>query len=471
MLGCLRELDAALRARGERPRRAARAAGARAGRARARAERARRAVDERRDAVRAGARHARARGTGRGRESSRCRGPGNFVADVGGRARAARHAVQRLHAVPARLARSSRGAPSTARRARCRRCRRGLATGGCRPGRAGESGAPRMPRRSRSTRAGRQRALGGGAPAVRALTGLSSSPAKPPRAALPSAGSPARWFDYARDHDRLAGARRSCRRTCASAACRRASARRARAAAAATGAAAFVRQLAGATSTPTCCCTIPANAPRSTRSASASLALGRRPASARRLVRGPHRLPARRRRHAPAARERLDAQPRAARRRLVPDQGPAVDWRLGERWFMRLLLDGDEANNNGNWQWIASVGVDPAPHFRRIYNPALQQRRVRPRRRLRPPLGARAGATSPTSCLRRAVDDDRDEQRRRPAASSARTTRRRSSTTPRAQRALERYRRRQRTAAERPRPVDATARRAASRLRAPSSRL
>ena len=28
---------------------------------------------------------------------------------------------------------------------------------------------------------------------------------------------------------------------------------------------------------------------------------------------------------------------------------------------MRLLLDGDEANNNGNWQWISSVGVDPAP--------------------------------------------------------------------------------------------------------------
>ena len=39
---------------------------------------------------------------------------------------------------------------------------------------------------------------------------------------------------------------------------------------------------------------------------------------------------------------------------------------------MRLLVDGDEANNNGNWQWIASVGTDPAPVFRRIYNPARQ---------------------------------------------------------------------------------------------------
>jgi deoxyribodipyrimidine photo-lyase len=49
-----------------------------------------------------------------------------------------------------------------------------------------------------------------------------------------------------------------------------------------------------------------------------------------------------------------------------------IDWREGERHFMRLLLDGDEANNNGNWQWIASVGVDPAPYFRRLYNPTRQ---------------------------------------------------------------------------------------------------
>ena len=57
----------------------------------------------------------------------------------------------------------------------------------------------------------------------------------------------------------------------------------------------------------------------------------------------------------------------------------AIDWRLGERWFMRLLLDGDEANNNGNWQWIASVGVDPAPAYRRMYNPARQMERFDPR--------------------------------------------------------------------------------------------
>jgi deoxyribodipyrimidine photo-lyase len=61
---------------------------------------------------------------------------------------------------------------------------------------------------------------------------------------------------------------------------------------------------------------------------------------------------------------------------LTKDLG--IDWRWGERWFMRLLIDGDEANNNGNWQWIASVGVDPQPAFRRIYNPARQMERFDP---------------------------------------------------------------------------------------------
>jgi deoxyribodipyrimidine photo-lyase len=55
-----------------------------------------------------------------------------------------------------------------------------------------------------------------------------------------------------------------------------------------------------------------------------------------------------------------------------------LDWRAGEAWFMRWLLDGDVASNNGNWQWIASVGVDPAPAFRRLLNPTLQQRRHDP---------------------------------------------------------------------------------------------
>ncbi len=61
---------------------------------------------------------------------------------------------------------------------------------------------------------------------------------------------------------------------------------------------------------------------------------------------------------------------------LTKDLG--IDWRWGERWFMRMLIDGDEASNNGNWQWIASVGVDPAPAFQRVFNPTRQLERFDP---------------------------------------------------------------------------------------------
>jgi deoxyribodipyrimidine photo-lyase len=55
-----------------------------------------------------------------------------------------------------------------------------------------------------------------------------------------------------------------------------------------------------------------------------------------------------------------------------------IDWRRGEQHFMRYLIDGDVAQNNGNWQWISSVGVDPAPLYRRLYNPTLQLQRHDP---------------------------------------------------------------------------------------------
>jgi deoxyribodipyrimidine photo-lyase len=54
-----------------------------------------------------------------------------------------------------------------------------------------------------------------------------------------------------------------------------------------------------------------------------------------------------------------------------------IDWREGEAHFMRHLLDGDEAQNNGNWQWSASVGADAQPYFR-VFNPVRQQRRFDP---------------------------------------------------------------------------------------------
>ena len=61
---------------------------------------------------------------------------------------------------------------------------------------------------------------------------------------------------------------------------------------------------------------------------------------------------------------------------LTKDLG--IDWRRGEQWFMENLLDGDLASNNGNWQWIASVGVDPQPAARRLFNPTRQQLRFDP---------------------------------------------------------------------------------------------
>lgn len=54
-----------------------------------------------------------------------------------------------------------------------------------------------------------------------------------------------------------------------------------------------------------------------------------------------------------------------------------IDWRWGERFFMRNLVDGDLANNNGGWQWSASTGTDAAPYFR-IFNPASQGKRYDP---------------------------------------------------------------------------------------------
>jgi deoxyribodipyrimidine photo-lyase len=55
-----------------------------------------------------------------------------------------------------------------------------------------------------------------------------------------------------------------------------------------------------------------------------------------------------------------------------------LDWRLGEAHFMEHLVDGDMAANNGNWQWVASVGLDPKPYFQRLFNPMLQQRKFDP---------------------------------------------------------------------------------------------
>jgi deoxyribodipyrimidine photo-lyase len=48
-----------------------------------------------------------------------------------------------------------------------------------------------------------------------------------------------------------------------------------------------------------------------------------------------------------------------------------IDWRWGEAYFAKTLLDFDLAANNGGWQWAAGCGCDAAPYFR-VFNPLLQ---------------------------------------------------------------------------------------------------
>ncbi|OEK05316.1 cryptochrome/photolyase family protein [Roseivirga misakiensis] len=48
-----------------------------------------------------------------------------------------------------------------------------------------------------------------------------------------------------------------------------------------------------------------------------------------------------------------------------------IDWRWGEAYFAKKLLDFDLASNNGGWQWAAGTGTDAQPYFR-VFNPESQ---------------------------------------------------------------------------------------------------
>ncbi len=51
-----------------------------------------------------------------------------------------------------------------------------------------------------------------------------------------------------------------------------------------------------------------------------------------------------------------------------------IDWRWGEAYFAKKLLDYELSSNNGNWQWAAGTGCDAVPYFR-IFNPEQQQKK------------------------------------------------------------------------------------------------
>ncbi len=54
-----------------------------------------------------------------------------------------------------------------------------------------------------------------------------------------------------------------------------------------------------------------------------------------------------------------------------------IHWRLGEDHFLRHLVDGDLASNNGGWQWASGTGTDAQPYFR-IFNPTSQGQKFDP---------------------------------------------------------------------------------------------
>jgi deoxyribodipyrimidine photo-lyase len=54
-----------------------------------------------------------------------------------------------------------------------------------------------------------------------------------------------------------------------------------------------------------------------------------------------------------------------------------IDWRWGEAYFGKKLLDYELASNNGGWQWAAGSGCDAAPYFR-VFNPELQMKKFDP---------------------------------------------------------------------------------------------
>lgn len=54
-----------------------------------------------------------------------------------------------------------------------------------------------------------------------------------------------------------------------------------------------------------------------------------------------------------------------------------IDWRWGEAYFAKKLLDYELASNNGGWQWAAGSGCDAAPYFR-VFNPAIQTKKFDP---------------------------------------------------------------------------------------------
>lgn len=53
-----------------------------------------------------------------------------------------------------------------------------------------------------------------------------------------------------------------------------------------------------------------------------------------------------------------------------------IDWREGARHFLDLLVDGDVANNQMNWQWMSGTGTHSRPNL--VLSPLRQAERFDP---------------------------------------------------------------------------------------------
>ena len=296
MLGCLRDAGRrAARAR-QRPRRPRRAARARAARARGRGRRRGGAVDERRLAVRPRPRPPRDRGAARGRTWRRCR-----------------RAAATSSTSPSRAPRAARRSPSSPRSS---------GTGGRSSAARCTARRPQLAPLPSALRKGSLPAAPAGA--ARSSPSRTASRARPPRARRSRPGSTARSTATPRRTTRWPRARHE--RPVALPAlglrvggrvrgARRAPRRRRRRGLDPPAVLARLLRPRPARPPRQRAPGVPGEVPRP--------GVGGRRRGVRRLARGPHRLSARRRRDAPARAHRLDAQPRAARRRVVSHEGPA----------------------------------------------------------------------------------------------------------------------------------------------------
>ena len=119
------------------------------------------------------------------------------------------------------------------------------------------------------------------------------------------------------------------------------------------GAAACASWLSG-TSTPRCCISGPASAWRNWNTAFDTIEVDTGaggPGCLRGVEARSHRVPDRRCRDAPVARQRIHAQPGPDDRGVISGEGSAPALAVGARWFLEQLVDADVASNQHGWQW------------------------------------------------------------------------------------------------------------------------